>query len=98
MTLVADFAQMIERFCDDEYIVEEPGGPVAYGIRIDHDMFMVLTPTCSVVERERVLAELPPWAQRQIQQSIDDANAVTDRVTNAARRRPHGQRRTRGRS
>jgi hypothetical protein len=68
MTLVADFARLIEAFVNDEH-VEAPrdGAPlIARGARLDAALFAALTPTCTLVEREQVLAQLPTWAQRAV--------------------------------
>jgi hypothetical protein len=55
MSVVADFARLAEAYCNRE------------GLCLDRDRFTALTPTCSLVERERILAELPTWARRQIE-------------------------------
>lgn len=87
MSWAKDFASLIEAHCNQERIVEEPGGPVAYGMELNHSMFIVMTPTCSLVEREQILAELPMWAQRQIERSAAEHQENIDRFLDAARRR-----------
>jgi hypothetical protein len=57
MTAVADLAALIEDYCNRE------------GLHLDSAQFARLTPTCSLLERERVLAELPLWARRAIERS-----------------------------
>jgi hypothetical protein len=90
MSVVEDMAALIVNFCNDEGVREQVGSRlVVHGMYLNYDMLLVLTPTCSTLERDEILSALPTWAQRQIQRSVDEANAMTDRVVAISRgRRP----------
>jgi hypothetical protein len=62
MSAVHDLAALVETYCNRE------------GLRLDAAQLQRLTPTCSLLERERVLTELPTWARRAIDAPTTEAS------------------------